>query len=401
MYHQNTGIKLAVNPYSLKDSYTDLINHFSYNTAEDVQRFHRSFNKYSSTPLISLKSLAESLGIAELWIKDESKRFGLKAFKPLGVVYAVAKSLALQQGLDSTTLTWKILESAGKALMLGTVFVAATDGNHGRAVAWTAELLSCKAIIFVPENVTEGVISGIRAHGAEVEVIKGNYDDAVRHARGQAVNNGWYLVQDTVWEDSEKIPIWIMQGYLTVIHEIFMQLDAHEITHVIVPCGVGSFAGSIQAYLVERFGEQRPKMILVETEAAACYYQSMLAGGRMPVTITGMLKTSMAGLACGEVNVTAWKILSRYCEMFLSCPDWAAETGVRLLANPKPGDEPVVSGPSGAVTAGVLWAICNKRGSNLSASNLGLNRESRVVCISTEGDTDPEIYKKILNGDKG
>ena len=276
-------------------------------------------------------------------------------------------------------------------------FVTATDGNHGRAVAWACRELGCKAVVYMPKGSSSARFEAIKDLGAQTTIIDGNYDDAVHLAAQQAQKHGWILMQDTAWEDYEKIPIRIMQGYLTILNEALEQLNGIIPTHVFAQCGVGSFAGALQAHLFELFGAKRPRFVVVEADKAACYYKSILIDNGKPQKVSGDLDTIMAGLACGEPSALAWNILRRYADVFITCNDHVAIKGMRALGRPLPGDPGVISGESGAVTAGLLACILEPGPHNEIAGALDINQNSTILLISTEGDTDPATYQKIMS----
>lgn len=370
---------------------------FSRSHAGQVVRFHQSFPRYQPTPLLRLANLAHCLGISDIYVKDESSRFGLKAFKALGATYAIAHIIAQRIGADESTVSFSLFESDIIRHKLSRfTLVTATDGNHGHAVAWSAHRLGCRAAVYMPRNSAEPRIEAIRRQGATVELIDGNYDEAVRRAAGRAQEDDTILVQDTAWKGYEHIPLRIIQGYLTIMVEALDQLDGEPPTHVFVQCGVGSLAAALQAYSVELFGVNRPAFIVVEPREAACFYESMAVNDGSPHTIGGELRTIMAGLACGEPNMLAWRILYSYTDGFMACNDSVALTGMRVLGNPLPGDPKVVSGESGAVTAGVLAHVLGKSTECRLKEKLELTDASRVLLISTEGDTDPDAYKRAL-----
>ena len=249
---------------------------FSAPVADSVHKFHRTFPDYKPTPLVQLDQLAERLKVANVWIKDESHRFGLNAFKVLGGIHALAYICAQQLGVDPAKLSYDFLTSrATKKRLAGLVVVTASDGNHGRGVAWAAQQLGCRAVVYLPGGTAPARAEAIKEHGAKALIISGNYDDAVRRAAEHAEKHNWILLQDTAWEEYEEIPIRIMQGYLTIMHEAFEQLRGKTPTHVFVQCGVGSLAAALQAHLVQLFGDARPVFGVVEPTRAACFYKSM------------------------------------------------------------------------------------------------------------------------------
>ncbi len=399
---ERANLSLIVNNEARREcSPTDITAPFSRSLAMRVREFHQSFPQYQPTPLVRLTNLAHRLGVSEIYVKDESHRFGLKAFKVLGAAYAVAHLIAERTGVHEKTLSFGLFKSDSIRRELSRITLAtATDGNHGRAVAWIAGILGCRAVVYMPKGSARPRIEAIRGHGAEVRVIDGNYDDAVHLAAERAREHNWILVQDTAWEGYEDLPLRIIQGYLTIMDEALEQLGQEAPSHAFIQCGVGSLAAAMQAYLVELFGPNRPKFIVVEPLEAACFYESMAANNGYPHKASGDLSTIMAGLACGEPNVLAWRILKSCADGFIACDDSVALKGMRILGNPLPGDERVISGESGAVTAGLLAHLLGSSACRGITDALELNQVSRVLLISTEGDTDPEMYKRAMSGDE-
>jgi diaminopropionate ammonia-lyase len=392
-------ISCLLNPESRKVIHPESLSQpFSLSVAQTVRSFHASFPRYRATPLVSLAKLAQSLGVAEIWIKDESYRFGLNAFKVLGATYAIACMIARKLGISENNLSFDAIYSgSGRETLAGITLVTATDGNHGRAVAWAAQTLGINAVVYMPRGSVRARVEAVNQHGAKVVVVRGNYDDAVRVAAEQAELNDWMLVQDSAWEGYEEIPIRITQGYLTILHEAFEQLRGETPSHVFVQCGVGSLAASVQAYLVESFGSSRPICVVVEPKEAGCFYESMSINDGNPHKVSGDLKTIMAGLACGEPGLLGWKILRAYTDGFAICSDSVAIKGMRTLARPLPGDDPITSGESGAVTTGLVATLLGEAKYREIVEALSLTRESRILLLSTEGDTDPEMYQKIVH----
>jgi len=375
-----------------------LLDSFSSRVAERVWKFHRSFPQYKPTPLISLENLALSLKVDTIRIKDESFRFGLNAFKVLGASHAIAALLAEHAGIPDKDLSFNSLKRTRAARGFGAMtLVTATDGNHGRAVAWAARELGCKAVVFMPRGTVFSRFQAIEALGAKTSIIDGTYDDAVHLAADKAKKFGWFLVQDTAREGYEKIPLRIMQGYLTILTEALEQLQGETPTHVFAQCGVGSFAAALQAHLANLFGRNRPVFAVVEAEKAACFYQSMVKGNSDPCKVEGDMDTIMAGLACGEPSTPAWEILRRYADVFLACDDSVAIKGMQLLGRPLPGDDRIISGESGAVTTGLIHYLRKAPAFEEISNVLGIDPRSRILLISTEGDTDPDMYRKILS----
>lgn len=364
-----------------------------------VRSFHQSFPEYSPTPLRQQAELAKYLGVAGVYVKDESYRFGLNAFKVLGGSFAMASYLAQRLGRDISELDYNQLTSPEIRQQLGEItFTTATDGNHGRGVAWTANRLKQKSVIYMPKGSSQIRLDNIRAEGAEAYITDLNYDDAVRLATENAKKYGWVVVQDTAWEGYEEIPAWIMQGYGTMALEALEQLQAVGVarpTHVFVQAGVGSLAGAVQGFFAAACAGAAPVTVVVEANQADCLYQSALANDGKPRIVSGDLATIMAGLACGEPNTIAWEVLRDYSQMFASCPDWVAAKGMRLLGNPLGRDARVISGESGAVTAGLLAELMTNPALAEAKAQLGLDENSKVLLFSTEGDTDPVRYRSI------
>lgn len=367
---------------------------------EKIRNFHKSFSEYKVTPLHSLSELANELGVSNIWLKDESYRFGLNAFKSLGGSYAVGKYIAKKLNMDISKLSFEMLNSKNIKEKLGDLtFVTATDGNHGRGIAWFANQIGQKSVVFMPKGSSEIRLNNIRKEGAEASITDLNYDDAVRLATKYADENNGVIIQDTAWDGYEEIPTWIMQGYVTLIDEAIEQinsLDNGMPTHVFLQAGVGSFAGTVQGYLEYVFGNNRPITTIVEPNEAACIFKSAEINDQKPHAVTGFMETIMAGLNCGEPNTIGWNILRDYSDMYISCPDYVAARAMRILANPLEGDPKVVSGESGAVGLGILSLILEEDGLKEIADKLNINKDSKILVISTEGDTDPENYKRIV-----
>lgn len=369
-------------------------------TVNRVRRFHQSFPQYEVTPLHSLNKLAGKLGVKKIWVKDESFRFGLNAFKVLGGSYAAGMVLAEKLDREPAQLTFGELNTdAVRAQLGGVTFVTATDGNHGRGIAWVAQQLGQKSVVFMPRGSSETRLANIRKEGADASVTDLNYDDAVRWAGTYAAENNGTLVQDSAWDGYEQIPVWIMQGYCTLIDEALEQIMAEgegAPTHVFLQAGVGSFAASMLGYLLMQFGEDRPVTVIVEPDEAACIYKSAAAGDGKPHAVEGYMPTIMAGLACGEPSTVAWPLLRDYADLYISCPDYTAASGMRILGNPLEGDPKVISGESGAVGLGVLSSILVHGDQHELAERLKLDQDAKILLISTEGDTDPESYREIV-----
>ena len=362
--------------------------------------FHAGLPGYTPTPLVDLRDLAKSLDVRQILVKDESQRFGLNAFKALGGSFAMARLLCQRLGITLGRDSFQVLTSdAYRRELEQLTFVTATDGNHGRGVAWAARQLGCRAVVYMPRGSAEARLNNIRAQGAEAEITDLNYDDAVRYAGQMAEKHGWILMQDTAWPGYEEIPAAIMQGYTTLGDEIRTQLDAmgtERPSHLFLQAGVGSLAGALAGYFVSLWPEDPPKIILVEPDRADCLFRTALADDGKLHAVTGPMNSIMAGLCCGEPCTLGWEILRQTACAFISCDDAYAEHGMRLLGKPEGTDPRIVSGESGAVTAGVAARLLTDPDLTEVKEGLGLEADSRILLISTEGDTDPVNYQKIL-----
>lgn len=321
---------------------------------------------YRPTPLRSLGALAMRTRVGEVLYKDEGKRFELKSFKALGGAYAVDRLVAARGSAD------------------GLVVTCATDGNHGRAVAWGARRAGVKAVIFVHEGVSEGRAEAIRSFGAEVIRAGAHYDASVRASAEAAQQNGWQIVSDTAWPGYETVPRDVMQGYAVLAMEAEEQ--GARPTHVFVQGGVGGIAAAVLSYRWERYGKDRPKLIVVEPDNAACLLGSAVAG-RLSIA-DGSLETVMAGLACGEPSTLAWKILEKGADAFMAVTDQEAIAAMQLLAGMH-----IVGGESGvAGLAGFLKVAANP----VWRKAIGLDSSSSVLLYGTEGATDPVVYRDLV-----
>jgi diaminopropionate ammonia-lyase len=268
---------------------------------------------------------------------------------------------------------------------------SATDGNHGRSVAWGAQLFGCRCVIFVHEHVSAGRRAAIARYGAEVRAVRGNYDDAVRHAAATAAAEGWTVVSDTSYPGYRDIPLDVMHGYGVMAAEIAQQLEGAAPTHVFVQAGVGALAAAVCASFWLHWGAQRPRFVTVEPTRADCVYRSLEAG--RPVVVGGSLQTVMAGLACGEVSELAWPVLHAGTDAAVALDDaWALEA-MRVLAAPAAGDPPIVAGETGGAGLAALLAA---HADPALRSCLGLDATSRVLLLGSEGDTDPAIYRAVV-----
>ncbi len=372
---------------------------FSEEAARSVKRFHQQIPGYRPTDLVRWSRLAEAWGVKEIFVKDESTRFNLKAFKVLGGSYAVARVLSRKLNMNADDMDFAALAGDAARRRIGQItLTTATDGNHGRGVAWAAQQLGQKAIIYMPKGAAHSRVENIRSHGATVIVTDLNYDDAVRLCGRTAEEKGWVVIQDTAWEGYTEIPLWIMQGYMAMCVEAADQIAAAGLrpTQVFVQAGVGSLAGAVVAYLLNRYSEDPPRFSTMEPNNAACVLASAASADGRPHAVTGNLETIMAGLACGEPNPMSWEILRDFCSCYVSCEDFVAANGVRILANPLKGDVRVEAGESGAVGLGVLDLLCNSERFSELKEELGIGRDSTLLFFNTEGATDPVNYREIV-----
>ncbi|MFA5468758.1 MAG: diaminopropionate ammonia-lyase [Sphaerochaetaceae bacterium] len=364
------------------------------------RRFHRQIPGYQMSPLVSLPNLAHKFGVGGIWVKDEASRLELNSFKVLGGSYALYKFIQERLELGDEQMSYTYLTSKEVKEKLGDLtFAAATDGNHGRGIAWAAQKLGHKSVIYVHSDTSQLRIEAIRSYGATVKIIEGNYDDAVKQINLDAAKYGWEVISDTSWQGYTKIPIWIMQGYMTMMAEIQEQFSGQGIvkpTHVFVQAGVGALAAAVIGYYYSLCGRNAPKCIVVEPDNAACLFSSAQEGDGATHTVKGALDTIMAGLACGEPSEIAWKVLKDTADAFLCVPDYIAARGMRVYATPLKGDPLIVSGESGAVTLGALLTIQKEKGIDELKEFLQIDENSQVLLINTEGNTDPVLFRQII-----
>ncbi|MDH5751509.1 MAG: diaminopropionate ammonia-lyase [Deltaproteobacteria bacterium] len=366
----------------------------SREAAEMVHGEILSWPVYLTSPLHALPGLAAELGLGGLWVKDESRRFGLNSFKALGGAYAVLRLVQTEvQRRTQRSVSSSWLQAGDQRQITEEITVAtATAGNHGRAVAWGARQFGCRSVVYVSQSVSPLRCKALSELGAEVVRVPGTYDDAVARVRHDAEINGWEVLMDTAWENYRDIPRWIMLGYTLLASEVTGQLpDGERPDLVLVQGGVGGLAAAVCAWLWESWGTSRPRFVVVEPERAACLMESALKG--LPVVVEGGLETIMGGLAAGAPSLDAWEILRRGADGFLAIGDDAARQAMCLLARGRDGDARIVAGESGgAGLAGLLSALEN----NGARQALGLNTQSRVLIINSEGATDPESYREIV-----
>ena len=355
-----------------------------------------SWPGYAPTPLIDLSGLAREAGVSAIYYKDEALRFHLKSFKPLGGAYAVARLLMDEvpslAGVPVVT-TRDLLDGVHADTCARVTVTAATDGNHGRSVAWGAQMFGCRCIIYINEAVSKGREAAIAAFGAEVQRNPGSFDDAVRQTRETAAREGWHVIPDTSAGATSASPRHVTQGYGVMAAEAIEQLPYADTppTHVFVQAGVGGMASATCAQFWQAFGAERPRVIIVEPFSAACWFESLQAG--RPTSVVGELDSLMGGLACGEISDIAWPILRPGADAAMMVADANAADAMRLLATGVSEDPTIVAGESGV--AGLAGFLAVSRDEN-ARRQLGLNATSRVMLFGTEGATDAKTYAEIV-----
>jgi len=348
---------------------------------------------YAPTPLVPLPGLASTLGLGAIHYKDEAGRFGLGSFKPIGGGYAVARTIARElerRGAGRNVSPADLRSGRLRERVRGITLVSATDGNHGRAVAWGARLFGASARIFAHERMSPGRRAAIEALGGEVVIVPGGYEDSVRAAFAEGARNGWPVVQDTSVGKYRTVPTDICHGYGVIAEEIVRALHTPP-THAIVQAGVGGIASALCARFWQHYGPARPRFLVLEPTNAACVTHSIAAGRR--VALTGDTHTAMAGLACGEVSEIAWEVLATGADGAIVVDDHWAFEGMCRLAEPVGNDPPIVAGECAGGAVGALLALARRPE---LAEALGLDGAARVLLIGTEGATDPAIYEDVV-----
>jgi diaminopropionate ammonia-lyase len=341
----------------------------------DLTAFYERHVELHATPLRSLPSFARALGVGELLVKDESSRFGLNAFKSLGVRYAVDR-----------------LRREGK-VVLGATLVCASAGNHGRAVARTARDLGLAARVYMSHVSADAPRKAIASEGARVIVVDGSYEEAVRRMAADADRHGWIIVSDTSWPGYEAIPRLIMLGYSRLVTEVHTQLgDRPDV--VFAQGGVGGLVCGVAAGLLREWPRSRPRLVACEPTGAACLLASARAGGM--TTLDGPLDTIMAGLRCAEPSAAAWRVITELADAFVAIDDSQTTAAMRMLARPLGKDPAIEAGPSGACGFASLVAVMRDETMRPVRDALALGASSRVVVINTEGATDRELYDRIV-----
>lgn len=366
----------------------DLQKVLSRASGAEARRTVSAWEGYTPTPLVQLDALATREGVAAIAYKQEAARFGLNSFKALGGAYAALRLLArlASQRSGAPVSEAAILAGDHADFAAGVTLCCATDGNHGRSVAWGGRMFGCRVVIFLHADVSQAREDAIRAYGAEIVRTPGNYDDSVRAADKAAAENGWFVVSDTSYPGYTEVPRDVMQGYAIMVEEAIDSLPLPP-THVFIQGGVGGLAAAVTATLWEAYGPQAPRIVVVEPETAGCLYESARAGE--PVAVHGSLETIMAGLACGEPSLIAWPVLHQGADAFMLITDTDAADTMRLLASGAAGPK-LVAGESGVAGLAGFLAL-----DPATRAGLGIDAASRLLVFGSEGDTDPQVFQEI------
>mgnify|MGYP000393853641 CR=1 FL=1 len=347
----------------------EILKNISKKQIDEAYLTISKWDSYSPTPLLILNKLSKDLNLNKIYYKDESKRFDLKSFKALGGAYAVEK---VTKGNKDITVS------------------TATAGNHGRSVAWGAKRLGLKCKIFISEYVSDARGKAMEALGADVVKVKGNYEKSLIECIKQSLENNWQIVQDVAWKDYMLVPTLTMAGYSVMMKEIVDQINNEKITHIFLQAGVGGMAGAMVAGAA-RYLKNIPKMIIVEPDSAACVMESIKTGKIEKINI--LRESLMGGMSCGEPSLVPWKILKKSVNNCISLPDDNIGKAMNLFANASFGDDKIIAGENSAPGVISLIASCNNK--NIK-NKINLNSSSNVLLIGCEGDTDQEMYQKLL-----
>ena len=354
--------------YSFKKE--KILKSLSKKEIDDAYSSIKKWGGYSPTPLINLNKLSKELNLKNIFYKDESKRFDLKSFKALGGAYAVEK-----------------ISKDNKDIIVST----ATAGNHGRSVAWGAKRLGLKCKIFISEFVSDARGQAMANLGAEVIKVKGNYENSLIECIKQSTKNGWQIVQDVAWDNYLLVPKYTMAGYSVMMKEIVDQLDNNEITHIILQAGVGGMAAAMIAGIA-RYLTNIPITVVVEPDSAACVLESIKSGKIEKIDIKR--ESLMGGMSCGEVSLVPWEILKNSVKYCISLPDDDIAKIMKFLGNASFSNDKIIAGENSAPGVISLIASC---GDQKIKKELNLNSNSSVLVIGCEGDTDKEMYKKLVD----
>ena len=342
----------------------------SKNDIDEAYNIISLWDGYISTPLISLNKLSKELKLNKIFYKDESKRFGLKSFKALGGAYAVQK-----------------ISKNKKDIIIST----ATAGNHGRSVAWGSKKLGLKCKIFISEHVSESRAKVMRNFGADIIRVKGNYENSLNECIKKSNENNWQIIQDVAWQDYKLVPKLTMAGYSVMMKEISEQINNQQISHVILQAGVGGMAAAMIAGIANYLNHV-PKIIIVEPESAACVLESIKTGKIEKISIEK--ESLMGGMSCGEVSLVPWQILKNSVSHCVTVSDDYISKTVKLLANCEFSDEKIIGGECSTPGITSLVGLCNDVEVR---KKINLNEDTNVLLFGCEGDTDEELYQKLLN----
>jgi len=349
---------------------SQILKSISKNEIDDAYNSISKWDGYSPTPLISLDKLSKELNLNNIFYKDENKRFNLKSFKALGGAYAVEK-----------------VTKGNKDIVVAT----ATAGNHGRSVAWGARRLGLKCKIFISEFVSDARGQAMADLGADVIKVKGNYEKSLIECIKQSTENNWQIVQDVAWKDYMLVPKYTMAGYTVMMKEIVDQIKNERITHVILQAGVGGMAGAMVAGIA-RYLDNIPITLVVEPDSAACVMESIKTGKIEKIDI--QRESLMGGMSCGEVSLVPWDILKNSVKYCISLPDDDIAKTMKLLGNSTFSNEKIIAGENSA--PGVISLIASCEDQNIK-QKLELDQNSNVLVIGCEGDTDKEMYQKLIS----
>ena len=347
-----------------------ILNLLSKKDIDEAYSSISNWESYYPTPLIELNKLSKELNLNKIFYKDESKRFNLKSFKALGGAYAVEK-----------------ITKGNKDIVVAT----ATAGNHGRSVAWGARRLGLKCKIFISEYVSDARGQAMAELGADVIKVKGNYENSLIECIKQSTENNWQIVQDVAWKNYTIVPKYTMAGYTVMMKEIIDQIDKNKISHIILQAGVGGMAGAMIAGIA-RYLENVPITLIVEPDSAACVMESIKSGKIEKIDIKK--ESLMGGMSCGEVSLVPWEILKNSVKFCISLPDDDIAKTMKLLGNCSFSEEKIIAGENSAPGVISLIASCEN---DKIREKLNLNSNSNILIIGCEGDTDKEMYQKLIN----
>ncbi|WP_224544624.1 diaminopropionate ammonia-lyase [Mesorhizobium sp. CA16] len=359
---------------------------------ERAERYLEARDDHAETPLHALPALADRLGVAALYVKDEGQRLGLGSFKALGGAYAVMRLVLEEAGkrFGRDVDIGEINDPKLRAIAAQMTFCCATDGNHGRSVAQGAGLVGARSVIYVHAGVSRERVAAIARFGAEIVEVEGGYDHAVREVARVGAERGWKIVSNTSWLGYERVPGLVMQGYTVIVRETLRRL-AEPPTHVFLQAGVGGFAAAIAGHVAVMLGSRRPKAVVVEPRRSACVYASAEAG--RPVTIAQQQPTVMTMLECAEPSLVAWRVLARVGDAFMTVEEEDAVAVMKRLARPLGNDPAIVSGESGGVG---LAGLVRAAGDGQMRAALGLDAGSRVLVVNSEGATDHGRFAELV-----